>query len=59
MLAGLALLLPTLLSLLAMGLHLLCVLVKTADEEAFLRTVHGPAYEDYQRRTGKLFPKSL
>ena len=57
MLAGLNLLLPTLLSLLAIGIHLICVLIKTADEESFLLGLHGTEYQDYQSRTGKLVPR--
>jgi protein-S-isoprenylcysteine O-methyltransferase Ste14 len=57
MFAGLTLLLPTLLSLTAMVIHLLCVLIKTADEESFLLAVHGVDYHTYQSGTGKLLPK--
>ena len=57
MLVGLALLLPTLVSLIAMVIHLFCVLAKTADEESFLLAVHGADYQDYQSCTGKLLPK--
>jgi protein-S-isoprenylcysteine O-methyltransferase Ste14 len=57
MLAGLILLLPTLLSLLALSIHLLCVLMKIADEESFLLATHGTAYQQYHSRTGKLLPK--
>ena len=59
MLAGAALLLPTLLSLLILLLHLICVLIKAADEESYLLTVHGQQYSDYLSRTGRLFPKLL
>jgi protein-S-isoprenylcysteine O-methyltransferase Ste14 len=57
MLAGLILLLPTLLSLLAIGIHLLCVLIKTADEESFMLGLHGADYQNYRSRTGKLLPR--
>jgi protein-S-isoprenylcysteine O-methyltransferase Ste14 len=56
-LLGVALLLPTVLSLVILGVHLLCVLVKAADEESYLLTAHGQTYRDYFVRTGKLFPK--
>ena len=58
MLAGAALLLPTILSLGILGLHLLCVRAKSSDEEAYLQTVHGPDYRNYLSRTGRLFPRS-
>jgi protein-S-isoprenylcysteine O-methyltransferase Ste14 len=57
MLAGLALLLPTLLSLTGMVIHLFCVLIKIADEESFLLAVQGADYQNYQSGTGKLLPK--
>ncbi len=57
MLAGAALLLPTVCSLLLLGLHLVCVWIKAADEEAYLLTVHGDAYREHIARTGRLFPK--
>ena len=57
MLVGVVLLLPTALSLIMLALHLLCVGLKAADEEAHLLTIHGQSYRDYRNRTGKLFPK--
>jgi protein-S-isoprenylcysteine O-methyltransferase Ste14 len=57
MLAGVALLLPSLLSLLVLAVHLSCVWVKALDEEAYLLTVHGQDYRDYLTQTGRLFPK--
>jgi protein-S-isoprenylcysteine O-methyltransferase Ste14 len=56
MLAGVLLLLPTVCSLALLLIHLACVLVKSSDEEAYLRGVHGKAYEEYVARTGRLFP---
>ena len=56
MLGGVFLLLPTLLSLLIFFIHLGCVHLKVADEESYLKIVHGKAYGDYVKRTGKLFP---
>jgi protein-S-isoprenylcysteine O-methyltransferase Ste14 len=58
MLAGVALLLPSVLSLFALLLHLLCVWVKARDEEAYLLSVHGGEYRDYLSRTGRLFPST-
>ncbi len=57
MLAGAALLLPTLLSLLALLIHLGCALIKASDEENYLLSVHGDVYRDYLSRTGRLLPK--
>jgi len=57
MLGGGFLLLPTLLSLLIFFIHLGCVHLKVADEESYLETVHGKAYGDYVKRTGRLFPR--
>jgi len=54
---GVALLLPTVLSLLTFGLHLLCVLVKASDEESYLLTAHSQTYSDYVASTGKLLPR--
>lgn len=57
MLLGCALLLPTMVSLLILALHFACVQIKAADEENYLRGVHGTAYADYMKRTGRLLPK--
>ena len=59
MLAGAALLLPTLLSFAILVLHLFCALIKAVDEEDYLKTVHGQAYVDYLARTGRLVPRLL
>jgi protein-S-isoprenylcysteine O-methyltransferase Ste14 len=59
MLAGAALLLPTLLSFAILVLHLICTLIKAVDEENYLKTVHGQTYVDYMARTGRLLPKLL
>src|SRR5262249_13606101 len=59
MLAALALLLPTGLSLIAVAIHLVCVVVKVADEETFLLATHGAEYRGYRSRTGKLLPGFL
>lgn len=57
MLAGALLLLPTALSLGVLAVHLICALIKGADEEKYLLTVHGEAYRAYLARTGRLLPK--
>lgn len=57
MLAGAALLLPTPASFFILALHCVCVLIKAADEEKYLTTVHGDAYRDYVSVTGRLFPQ--
>jgi protein-S-isoprenylcysteine O-methyltransferase Ste14 len=57
MLAGTALMLPAFFSLAILVVHILCILVKAADEEAYLRKAHGPEYEEYLLRTRKFFPK--
>jgi len=59
MLAGAALLLPTVLSFAILVLHLICALIKAADEENYLKTVHGQVYLDYMSRTGRLMPRLL
>ena len=59
MLAGAALLLPTILSFAILVLHLICALIKAVDEENYLKTVHGQTYVDYMARTGRLLPKLL
>jgi protein-S-isoprenylcysteine O-methyltransferase Ste14 len=57
MLAGALLLLPTTLSFGILIVHIVCVMIKGMDEEAYLVTVHGDPYRDYLSRTGRLFPK--
>jgi protein-S-isoprenylcysteine O-methyltransferase Ste14 len=57
MLAGVALLLPTAISLAALLLHFTCTLIKIADEEKYLARVHGPAYLEYSATTARLFPR--
>lgn len=59
MLAGAALVLPTILSLAILVFHVVCVLIKAADEEAYLLLVHGESYRDYLSDTGRLFPKLI
>lgn len=57
MLTGTLLLLPTPFSVILLGVHFLCVLIKALDEEAYLIGVHGPEYRDYVSRTGRFLPK--
>jgi protein-S-isoprenylcysteine O-methyltransferase Ste14 len=57
MLAGALCLLPNAVSVAVLAFHLLCVWVKASDEEAYLLTVHGPAYGEYRARAGRLFPR--
>jgi protein-S-isoprenylcysteine O-methyltransferase Ste14 len=57
MLVGVALQLPTPLSLVVLVVHFVCVLLKASDEESHLLTVHGQEYRDYCSVAGRLFPK--
>lgn len=59
MLAGAALLLPTVLSFAILVLHYICALIKAVDEENYLKTVHGQTYVDYMARTGRMVPKLI
>jgi protein-S-isoprenylcysteine O-methyltransferase Ste14 len=59
MLLGAALLLPTVVSLGILMFHLVCVLIKATDEEAYLLSAHGQPYREYLARTGRLLPKLL
>ncbi len=56
MLFGAVLLLPGVLSLAALAIHVACVLVKAADEEAYMLAVHGQEYRNYCSRSGMLLP---
>lgn len=57
MLAGAVLLLPTLLSVVALVLHVVCVRIKARDEEQHLLTVHGEDYRSLCARTGGIVPR--
>jgi len=57
MLAGVALLLPTVLSVAVLLVHLVCVWIKATDEESYLLGIHGEEYRAYLDRTGRLLPK--
>ena len=57
MLAGSTVLLPSWSAVLILALHLICVLCKAMDEEAYLARTHGDAYRAYLSRTGRLLPR--
>jgi protein-S-isoprenylcysteine O-methyltransferase Ste14 len=57
MVAAIAVLLPSVFALIILVIHLACVLTKAADEDAFLRTIPSPAYQEYRARTGGWFPR--
>jgi protein-S-isoprenylcysteine O-methyltransferase Ste14 len=57
MVTAVALLLPSFLSGAILALHLVCVLIKAADEEAHLRTLLGHDYEVYCGSTGRWLPR--
>jgi protein-S-isoprenylcysteine O-methyltransferase Ste14 len=57
MLAGMVFLLPAPISLLVLAGHIVCIRAKAADEESYLRTVHGDEYGDYLSHSGRFFPK--
>lgn len=57
MLLGAVLLLPTICSVVVVVLHLMFVLIKAKDEEAYLLTVHGDGYRNFMAKTGRLLPK--
>jgi protein-S-isoprenylcysteine O-methyltransferase Ste14 len=57
MVAAMTILLPSAFSLFILGIHLVCVLTKAADEEAYLRPLLGQTYEAYCARAGGWFPR--
>ena len=59
MVSAIAFLLPSALSLIILLIHLLCVLIKAADEESHLRTLLGRSYEAYCAHTGAWIPPLL
>lgn len=59
MLIGVAALLPAPLAFIIIPVHLICVWIKTGDEEAHLVESHGQAYLDYRASTGRLLPRLL
>lgn len=56
-LLGVAVLLPSLLAVLIIPVHLVCVWFKATDEEVDLVKVHGQSYLDYCSQTGRLIPR--
>ncbi|HTS70541.1 MAG TPA: isoprenylcysteine carboxylmethyltransferase family protein [Terriglobia bacterium] len=59
MVAAIVVLLPSVLSLIVLIIHLVCVLIKAADEESYLRTLLGRSYKAYCARTGGWIPRLL
>jgi protein-S-isoprenylcysteine O-methyltransferase Ste14 len=59
MVAAIVVLLPSILSLIILVIHLLCVLIKAADEESHLRGLLGQSYEAYCAHTGRWLPLLL
>jgi len=57
MLAGASLLLPTMAIFGVLALHIICIMAKAADEEDYLRTLHGAEYANYLSHTGRFIPK--
>ncbi len=57
MLLGVIFLLPTAFSVILLAVHLLCVLLKALDEEAYLLGVHGSEYQAYHSKTGRFLPR--
>jgi len=57
MLLGALLFLPTPFSFILLFVHVLCVVIKAADEETYLLHVHGSGYQAYLSSTGRLLPK--
>jgi protein-S-isoprenylcysteine O-methyltransferase Ste14 len=55
---GMLLAIPAAVSLLVFITQLVCILIKAADEEAYLLRTHGAPYRDYCSRTGWLLPKT-
>jgi protein-S-isoprenylcysteine O-methyltransferase Ste14 len=57
MVAAITLLLPSLLALIILFVHLVCIATKAADEESHLRALLGRPYEAYCARTGRWLPR--
>ena len=55
-LAGVAVLLPTVLSGAMLAVHGAGCWAKSADEEGYLQRIHPQEYADYRRRTGRFIP---
>jgi protein-S-isoprenylcysteine O-methyltransferase Ste14 len=56
-LAGLTVLLPTWLSVVALLGSIICVRSQVLEEEAYLTATYGPAYQSYVRRVGRFLPR--
>ncbi len=54
-LVGTGLLLPTIFSLIIILLNILCIWIKSVDEENYLLKTHGAEYQNYLSRTGRFF----
>lgn len=50
---------PSVAMLIVGGSHLAMVLLKAANEERHLKSLHGDCYREYCRRTGKFFPRLI
>lgn len=50
-------LLPTPFSLILLLILIVCVFLKTSDEEKYLTSIYGDEYRDYALQTGRFFPK--
>ena len=48
---------PTLAMLTIASVHILLMYLKVRNEEEFLLKTHGPAYREYCRQTGRLWPR--
>jgi protein-S-isoprenylcysteine O-methyltransferase Ste14 len=57
MLLAVIFLLPTACSVILLAVHLVCVILKSLDEEAYLLGVHGSEYQDYLSKTGRFLPR--
>jgi protein-S-isoprenylcysteine O-methyltransferase Ste14 len=57
MLIGSAALLTTLLSVIIIMIHSICILIKALDEESYLLETHYHEYSNYISRTGRFFPR--
>lgn len=58
-LAGAAMLIPTLFSLILLVIHFISSSIKASDEETHMLKVYDAEYREYCTRTGRFFPKWL
>lgn len=54
---GTLFLLPTPFSLVLLFILIICVILKTRDEEMYLMSIYGDEYRDYALHTGRFIPK--